>query len=607
MAAATTLSNVQNLSPGTSPLTSPPNTSLFDRIDWVFGFYVGFLIAGASYCLYHLYQAYQLKHHTAFGLDDRFKLIKCQALLTEAKEKEKKGENAQPLLQECESLLALVKGNLPSDNKEQVVLQLALYLAKNDPTRSYQMAQQLTSSHDLFKAAETIKKNHPRFDPTLLNDLFTQAFVAMNQEEQTSRFKNSYLGFVRLLDFAKAFHAVNNHASVSICIRKALDFANASETPSNRIDSLCQIVKCYHAIEDYSNRNSSLESAERLFLEKKAELSIVDQIHTRLGLARTFFFVEMFEKMDQELEVITQLIQALDPLISIKLLYSLAALVAQMKTAPSSFKSASMDVLITRAVEALRTPQSGELKASSELIDNCLNLASVYEFLGRTAEGQPTLELAFREIKSLPEASKEESESKVDAILKLLDYYQDPTVAKEPLAILKGFYDRASADIGSHWKKDTLGRRILVLYKKMGLTTEADVFFQKYLADLKKMEKDPFKKISRLVNSEIHFNRVHLLGLLPDQRKKILEAAEALLPQLNSIDYKLSLATIMKGYALVDQQKSFQLLEIYENQEARSHFITAMALPVIMGVLYHSPPTGLWLSLGYAVFSSWKG
>ncbi|HEX2579905.1 MAG TPA: hypothetical protein VHK67_05855, partial [Rhabdochlamydiaceae bacterium] len=165
-------------------LNPPEGPSLFARVNWVFILYIGCLAAGTAYCLSNLYQAYQLKFNNSFGLDNQFKLIQCHALLDEAQEKEKKQENGEALLfQRCEVLIDSVDNDDFTSmalHKDKLLLQLAHQYVKNDPNHSYQIAQKITSFYDLFKAAQSIQKEH--LDLNQLNVLYTQAFDAMTKE-----------------------------------------------------------------------------------------------------------------------------------------------------------------------------------------------------------------------------------------------------------------------------------------------------------------------------------------------------------------------------------------------------------------------------------------
>ena len=124
-------------------------------------------------------EAYQFSKHTAFGLDDELKLVKCNALLLEADEKTT--EDAKPLLQQCESLLAVMTGTQYSHDKEKILVKLAGHYAKTDPDHAYSIAQRLTfyakmnPDHDYsitqhlvffdypFDAAQSIQKQQPDF------------------------------------------------------------------------------------------------------------------------------------------------------------------------------------------------------------------------------------------------------------------------------------------------------------------------------------------------------------------------------------------------------------------------------------------------------------
>ena len=152
------------------------SSPLLSKINWAFWFCV---TATASYCLYNLYQALQLKNHNGLALDDDLKLAKCQALYAEAQEKD--FENAKPLLEQCEDLLFIINDRMFSHDKEQLGVKLAHYYAKNNnPARSYSIALRLPSFYCHFNIAQILQKEHPNFD----NDLFVRAWDAKKQEDR---------------------------------------------------------------------------------------------------------------------------------------------------------------------------------------------------------------------------------------------------------------------------------------------------------------------------------------------------------------------------------------------------------------------------------------
>jgi hypothetical protein len=90
-------------------------TQLFQKVDWVL--VLGMTVA-VSYLFYHLYKVAQFFSHSSLGLDERFRLVKCKVLLDEAQEKATTS-NVEPLLLECETLLATMTSVTSSLEKQK--------------------------------------------------------------------------------------------------------------------------------------------------------------------------------------------------------------------------------------------------------------------------------------------------------------------------------------------------------------------------------------------------------------------------------------------------------------------------------------------------------
>ncbi len=613
------LGNIQGVGYPTSPfkaLNSLANTSLFGRINWVFGLYMGYLTAGASYCLYNVYKAYQLKCHISSGLDNQFKLAKCKVLFKEVQEKNN-GEGVQPLLQECESLLGSITDNTCSLDKKELLLGLALYYAKNkNPERSYQITEQLSASNDLLNIAGNILQNNLDFATAKLNALFTRAYEANNQENQRliSPFKTPSMEIPRLLLLARAFHLLKNSELKNDCITKAVGLMKTLESDSEQIVALSRIVQCYQDIEEPGQIGSFIGSAQKLLIRNRAG---VDLLQPRLVLAYILFSIGKFEKMDQELEEVVKLFEKEDPKTTVKELYSFAKFIkkiANNQKAESNFKNFAVEPLINTALQALARPESSTSEFEDRLylspealykidvnrIEVYLSIASIYqeELLNNPDAKQQLIRYAFQEIQRLPESTEKELDSKRDLLTRLTYFCkQDLETAEKIMQILKGWYDQRTlptSTSSTRWNKPEFGREILMLYYKIGLTKESQPFFKKYLSYIKDQKNEKaFIKISQLVTC------AKLNG--GEQTKALLEAAESLLPQLTSPnEYKSALSILIEGYLQVDRQKSLKLLESYEDQQANSYLMTASITAVAMGVLHFYPKAAPFLSLGLA-------
>jgi len=612
MAISSSLSTIQKIS-STPPLfqASPPlsNPPLLHRINWAFGFYVAYLTAGVSYCLYNLYQAYQFSHHTSFGLDNRFKLAKCQALFDEAKEKD--FENAKPLLQQCEALLASITADSSSD-KRRFLMKIAKYYAECNPERSYQMALSFSSSDELFTIAQSIYKKHPDFNADKLNTLFSRAYEAQNQEEKDpNRSRILFTNLREMLELVKVFHSLKNDTLSNQCMTKALELAKAETKDLDQSTAFCQIARCYQEIGNPEMR-SSIELARALLNDKVVGVHIIG---ARLNLAHTFFSFEDFSNMDQVLKEAMSLIEKDDPLTTLKNLYSLAKLTTEIRKsekAKSTFKNFEVEPLIQKAFTALQENKLNSLSAEARA-SGYLEIASIYQgLLNHSVEGSKALDAAFQEIQKLPEDTDEAINAKIDLLMQLSHFYEkDANTMGKIIQSLENLYDRCPVEFdstsGLEEEKPGFGKEILRLYNKAGLTEQSDVFFQKYLSDLQtsQRDKDIFNKINRLVTyAHRYVGDYQNVGQIRAQ----LEAAEALLPQVtSSISYKYALSMIIQGYLEIDRQKGLTLLENYENQQAKNCLITAIAIPILMGIAYVYPEAGSLLSLGVSALSLWQG
>ncbi len=589
------------------------NPSLLRRINWTFAFKAAYLTAGVAYCVHHLYQAYQLTQHTSFGLDDRFKLAKCQALFAEAQEKD--FANAKPLLQQCEDLLASIPANKTfSYDKNRFLVELAQYYAAHDPEHSYQMALNLSSSHELLRVARSIKQA-PNFDTGRLNDLFVRAYTTTIQEYNQPGCLILSMKQHEMLEFAKIFHSLNNLELSSECMTKALELANAEVNDLARFRAFCQIVRYCKEIGNEDQMRSSIEAVQVLLNDKAVG---VDAIEARLNLASIFFFLENFSRMDQELGKVVSLIGENDPLTTVKNLYPLAKLISILRKnekTQSAFKDFEVEPLIEGALTALGEDRRNPLSATDR-VEAYLGIASIYQekLLNTPAEKNKVLNKALQEIQNLPENTDEEVNSKIDLLMRLSYHCKnDVDTTRQIILSLENFYDRCPGEFDHtsslRWEKPSFGKQILRLYNKANLQERAAVFFQKYLSDLQKTkrDKDIFNKISRLVTYASHNVGVDGYDNV-DQTRAQLKAAEALLSQItSSISYEHACSMIIQGYLQTDRQKGLELLENYENQQARSCVISAIAIPIFMGILHLYPKTAPFLSIGSFAFRLWRG
>jgi len=571
------------------------------------------LIASTTYCLYNLYQFYQLKFGTSFPLDYSFKPILCQLWLDEAQEQEKQNnhEKAKLLFEKCESHLASIDDDCISakHDKSALLLRVAEHYVKNEPNRSYEIAQRISSFDEILEAAKNIQKTHRDFDSKKLNSLFTQAFNAMMQQgAKLPESKLPLLDINELLKFAKAFHSVNNHESKNLCVTEASKLIDTCENDLIRIRKLCQNAECYQQIGEFQQASCSIQAAQLVFREKILSTELIE---ARLIFADLFYSLKDTEKMDQELTEIMNLIDTNPPLQTASSLYSLTKLIITLEKdeiSTSKFKNFEIKSKIDRALQALLAPRDA---ATEDRAKAYLKLVSIYDekLIVDPSSKEQALSKAFELIQKLPETSNEEIKSKFNLLYSLvLSYKQDPTKTQEILPIMERLYGLCPLEGDSKLRSDKLGwgQQIMRTYNELKLKEKSDQFFQKYLSDLKNSDKSKFNTIFNLVTCAEHHGFFSNDHYLPEQRKTQFEAAELLLSKLESpIDYKTALAMIIKGYLQVDRQKSLQLLVNYSRQlvheKAMKHLKIAAITAITTGAFCFYPQAYPVLSIGPAL------
>lgn len=610
---------VQNIGPSgfVRTINSLKNSSLFARINGLFVLYIGCLITSATYCLFNIYQFYQLKFRTSFPLDNSFKLILCQTMLDEAQEKETNPEMAKRLFKRCEQFLTSINDDFTSANldKNALLLRVADHYVKTDPNHSYQIAQRISSHDNVFEAAKNIQKAHPNFDSSKLNSLFTQAFDPMMQRlAKRPENKRPLLDINDLLKFAKAFHSVNNHKSKNHCMTEASKLIDTCENDLIGIRKLCQIAECYQQIGESQQASCSIQAAQLLFREK---IQPAELIEARLIFANLFYSLKDTDKMDQELTEIINLIDTKPQLQTASSLYSLTKLIIALEkdeTSQSKFKNFEIKprielALIKLAPQASMTVPPGDA-VTEDRAKAYLNLVSIYDegLIIDLSSKEQALSKAFELIQKLPETSNEEIKSKFNLLNSLaLFHRQNPTKAQEILPIMERLYDLCPLNGDSKFIGEKLGwgQQIMRTYNGLKLKEKSDQFFQKYLSDLKNIDKCTSSKISELVRYAKHYPIFDNDHYLPEQRKAQLEAAESLLSELKSTDYKLALADVIKGYLQVNRQKSEQLLVNYSRQlvheKAMKHLKIAAITAITTGVFYFYPGAYHVLTVGPAL------
>jgi hypothetical protein len=607
------------------------NTPLIDKIHGLFGWTMACFFAGAACCIHDLYQAYQFSTHTAFGLNDQFKLVKCRALLLEADEKQAT-ENIQPLLQQCEALLTSITQKTLSDGKESLLAKLAQHYAKTDPEHAYAIAQRLPlplrllnpvkSIQRLFDVAQSIQKQHPDFDKIKLDFLYLRALDVA--------FENPSL--MNWVDWSpilvKACHRVQAR---NLCVKRAHDLAHTDENPLaltvkknpldrlkplDRMKALCKIAECSYEIHDQCRTKSSIDSAKELMDKMPKE----DLIQAHLVLANAYLCVGNISEMDQELRDVEQLFKADLSLIH-KNLSGFAKLINKINEknmVESYFHNFKVEDMIEKAL--VHISSLARLDQAQQKAEAYLDLADLcqIELVKSSALKYINWDDVYNVIVSLPCDSEIEINSKIIAINSKIDllsrlihfYKNDLGVAQKILQELERLYDQypveANALMG-FWNKAELGKKIVMLYNEVGLADESEQFFKKQISDIVDLkDTDASDSIIELAASNRITNLAHYgedFSCSKEQKKAALEAAEKdLLPQVKSNNQRnFVLAHIAEGYLQVDSQKSLNILVDLEDRQAKNCKALAFVTAVATASMFFYPTVTPVLFLGAGV------
>ena len=221
-----------------------------------------------------------------------------------------------------------------------------------------------------------------------------------------------------------------------------------------------------------------------------------------------------------------------------------------------------------------------------------LCIAGAYNELEKNHETKQALRCALDQIKTLPE-SKEEIVTKNGLFSEVTVFYEKHSdEVLEALQLLSNLYDKIPSF--KSLNKATIAWTIIGTYNRMERKNESMLFFNKYLSDLKNWKKEVDNQIIHLIPNHPCF--------LPEQRKLLLEAAEALLSQGPSANHAHMTSLIAKGYLKVDRQKSLELLKKYKTTKATHHFVLAIFTAFTAGVTYFYPQARIFLSVGVGAF-----
>lgn len=561
--------------PRTSP-SQPHGTDspYFAKIDWVFNFSMACIAAGISYCVYNLYQVYQLATHTGYALDDPFKLVKCKALLLEAKGP---GVNERTILHQCESLLSTIKDSRSSCKKEKLLLQLTQLYAQHNLEMSSLMAQELTTPSFIFEAAQSINEKNPNH--TLLA-------IQLYQRAYNASLKNWDSGDLDLcLKTAQAMHELGSVAIPKMIVDTMVAKTRTTlKSPSEKISAFCKIAEYAHKIEYQEVRASALGEAKKLSQESS-------NFQDHLCLANAYFSVKKFQEMDVTLDESLRLFDQqpiAEAILHIHPLAKIIHAISKNDQVQSRHKIFSVQAVVTKAITDLLQEED-----PIKRIKAYLSMANIYKdnLVYYPIILRPDLIQAVSEaIQKLPAKTAEEFDDKINYLQKLLLLsMQEPENAKPIMQILAEFYDNCPMElINPWWNKFELGRLIIRSYNEMKLSSESEAFFsQKYLPFFQNGTAP--HRIEKLISYSSLNN--------PEQTKVMLEAAEELLPQCSRTEYQWALRQIADAYLTINSQKSLSLLASYETFQAKTHLVICSLFTAVAGTIYFYPRAGAAIAI----------
>jgi hypothetical protein len=563
-------------------------SSLIKKTDWVFGLCISLIV---GLCAYNLWKGYQHLRHNSFQLDQNLKDVQSHALLNEVQSLLKDNPLAEikPLLQKCETLQA--------PDPDKVSLKLIKYYAKVDAEHAYKLAMQLSSPSNLFQAAKSIQNGKPDFDSLKLLSLYKKSLQILNADAVL------LCDATTALRLAKAFHGLENDPSN---LNKSLDaallalnFKGNREYPLYQVQDFCEFAEVCHEV---GRPGTYYEVAMKAVLSEPtfASMSTLDQLRAHVAVARMFLSTGDYGEMDEELKKIQTLLPALHSYARTKACVELADIFKKIQSTEgvvSEFKNTPAAPMVKAVFDSLSIAlQATTAKRRAKAY---LNITNAYDNLDTSDEvKKQAICLAVEQIKTLPEGSYEEIETKADLLIKVTDFYKKfPDQAQEVLQLLETLYDKISPSAPAGYKTEIA---ITIIQISNEMKPDDKTFFNKYLSDLKNQKKDVCSKINDLI-PPIYF--------LPEQRKAMLEIAEVLMSQVPSHSYAQMTSLIANRYLKTDRQKSLDLIKNYETSSATHHknyetssathhFVLAAFAGIIAGIPYVYPQTRLFLPVG---------
>jgi hypothetical protein len=542
-------------------------SSLLAKTDRTFWLYAAAFTAGALYCSSRLYEGYR---STFYGTYET--ILKCRALLVQAKEVRAGGGDGLSLLKECYTLLKSVRDCM---SKNEPLADLAVLYVKTDPKISFRLIQKLPFPR-LFETVKKMEQEHPNLGYA---PFYEQAFEAHTTENKACTLENIKLS----LEFATIFHRLKRGDLEGQAFMDAKRVFAQMRFRVNKIEALCALAQsaqernCSEAAKHYA------QEAQKLCT---SDLEPQDLISARMLLAETYFALKDDPNTSKSLDKLSTLSQTTSIM---PVIIPLVTLIDKLEKNPDTHAWFTFGQ--RQLSKADFFDQKFEAPSSQDLtIEDLLTKTKAVQLLEDPEQAKEAWNTTYTTIANFSESSGGfEIDSKFDNLEKLAGLCQElpGDVQRTTMHALEGLYDRWPT-LGVLKNKSKIGRQVLHLYNSLKLEKEAKAFFAKYLADLKPGEvTETIFRLTDAVND----------GFTLEQNKALLDAAEALIPKTQPIQ-DLQIKEMAHKYLLVGNwQKTVDYLKLSINRRATHHFTVAAIAAAALAVWCVSPIVGC-VSLG---------
>jgi len=559
----------------------------------------GLFIIGGVYAASSFYKAYQLKQDAQ--LDEKLKLIKCGALLSQAdilKDKDSK-DQVRDILLRCEALANTIKPNPESIvqlKKEYILLELVKQFAKIDSEKSMALTHQLAERWNLLRAIEALCKSQI-FTSSELKPLLIKVFaLAKNggaDESDDSERSDEIDFFIRL---AYLSFDLGDTEMQEKSLSEADQLIKSYKPNINQF----QLEQHFKVVEFHrKTNNNSHGKAFQCLEEAKALIDNGDNQNSsllHLMIARQYWLLERWDEVKKDVvKVLETILAAWDGSLNSDEFTALCYIFRVFGLERTNDENDQFQNLIKLAIKQLdKTLESIDVDSTKEmkslLCERLLSLAKIFRTSENDEKAEKAAGLAFKVFEKWVSEDPATDKINLYRLKDIIRYHltnEKPESTKHMIELLKQLYHRIPfhKDLGVHYEpKPMIALQILDLYKEVKLKNEGSEFFEEYLSDLYQ-DKKPFDALINLVELGVNSE------FTSEQNRKSLEIAERLLSQVSSKDYLEAIRGISRAYSLVDPEKSIQLINDYQRpineriiSERRQSILKGAVATIALGI-----------------------